>query len=34
MRNSQVNARIPVTSVDQVDDDVAAWLQRAYEENS
>jgi hypothetical protein len=32
--SSMVTHRIALTSVDQVDDEVESWLQRAYEENA
>lgn len=34
MGSSMVTARIGLTSVDQVDDEVESWLRRAYQENS
>jgi hypothetical protein len=34
MGNSQVTARIPLSSPGDVDDEVLAWLRRAYNENS
>jgi hypothetical protein len=33
MGSGQVTARIGLTSVDEVDDEVQAWLRRAYDEN-
>jgi hypothetical protein len=34
MGNSQVTARIPLSTPDEVDDEVISWLRRAYDENS
>ena len=34
MGSGQVNIRIGLTSVEDVDDEVESWLHRAYEENS
>lgn len=32
--STQMTARIPLASVEEVDDEVAGWLRRAYEENA
>lgn len=32
--SSQMTARIPIRSVEEVDEEVAGWLRRAYEENA
>jgi hypothetical protein len=34
MGNSQVTARLPLTTPEDVDDEVISWLRRAYDENS
>jgi hypothetical protein len=34
MGQRAMTARIALTSVDEVDDEVESWLLRAYEENS
>jgi hypothetical protein len=34
MGSGSVTVRIGLTSVDQVDDEVEAWLRRAYDENA
>ncbi len=34
MGSGAVTVRIPLTAVEQVDDEVESWLRRAYEENT
>jgi hypothetical protein len=34
MGSSMVNTRVELSSVEDVDDDVQAWLRRAYQENA
>lgn len=32
--NESTNLRIPLSAMENLDDDVVSWLRRAYEENS